>query len=76
MQSVQKKPTNLSLDPELLQEARGFGINLSMAAELGLRQAVATAKAAKWQAENAQALASSNDWIETNGLPLENFRQF
>ena len=39
-----KKPTNLSLDAGLLHEARSFGVNLSQAAEAGLRQAVAAAR--------------------------------
>ena len=35
-QPVSKKPTNLSLDQQLLSEARSFGVNLSQAAEAGL----------------------------------------
>ncbi|MCB1417342.1 MAG: type II toxin-antitoxin system CcdA family antitoxin, partial [Nitratireductor sp.] len=45
-QGTLKKPTNLSLDPDLLAEARSFGVNLSQSAEDGLRQAVRRAKAA------------------------------
>jgi antitoxin CcdA len=75
-QSTTKKPTNLTLDPSLLMEARSFGINLSEAAEAGLRRAVADAKARAWQRENADALASSNAWSEAHGLPLDQYRQF
>lgn len=57
-QSVPKKPTNQSLDQRLLSEARSFGVNLSQAAEAGLRDAVQKAKA--WKRENAKALQSSN----------------
>jgi len=71
-----KKPTNLSLDKALLVEAKELKINLSNAAEAGLRQAVASAKSARWKADNAQALDSSNDWVEKKGLPLERYRQF
>lgn len=39
-QSVPKKPTNLTLDQNLLSEARSFGVKLSQATELGLRDAV------------------------------------
>ncbi|EYR81033.1 MAG: type II toxin-antitoxin system CcdA family antitoxin [Proteobacteria bacterium] len=70
-QSTTKKPTNLTLDPSL-----PFGINLSEAAEAGLRRAVADAKARAWQRENADALASSNAWSEAHGLPLDQYRQF
>jgi post-segregation antitoxin (ccd killing protein) len=37
-QSVRKKPTNLSLDQGLWNEARSLGVNLSQAAESGLKQ--------------------------------------
>ncbi|MCZ4291529.1 type II toxin-antitoxin system CcdA family antitoxin [Hoeflea alexandrii] len=75
-QTAPRKPTNLTLDPSLLTEARSFGVNLSQAAEAGLRRAVAEAKAQAWQRENVAALASSNEWVETHGLPLEKYRQF
>lgn len=71
-----RKPANLTLDAALLEEARGLGLNLSAAAEQGVRAAVAEAKAARWQAENAAALASSNAWVEANGLPLSRHRPF
>lgn len=74
--SIPKKPTNLTLDPSLLTEARSFGVNLSQAAEAGLRHAVAAAKAKAWKQENAAALASSNAWVELHGLPLDQYRQF
>jgi antitoxin CcdA len=71
-----RKPTNLSLDPALLHEARELGVNLSRAAEAGLRVAVREAKAEAWRRENADAIASSDAWVEANGLPLERYRQF
>lgn len=71
-----RKATNLTLDPVLLMEARSFGVNLSKAAEAGLRRAVAAAKVEAWQRENAAAMASSNAWIEAQGLPFDAYRQF
>jgi len=75
-QSAPKKPTNLTLDQQLLSEARSFGVNLSQAAEAGLRRAVKDAKSAAWRRENSKALADSNRWVEENGLPLEKYRRF
>lgn len=75
-QNAARKPTNLTLDPSLLTEARSFGVNLSQAAEAGLRRAVAEAKAQAWRRENAEALASSNAWVDAHGLPLDQYRQF
>lgn len=71
-----KKPTNLSLDKSLLAEAKELDINLSNAAEAGIRSAVAETKAERWKRENAAAIESSNRWVEKNGLPLERYRMF
>ena len=71
-----KKPTNLSIDSMLLKEARALGINISRSAEAGIAEAVKLSKQQKWLKENANALRSSNDFVETNGLPLAKFRKF
>jgi antitoxin CcdA len=71
-----KKPTNLSLSAELLADARELNINLSKAAEAGLRQHIARARSERWKAENKSAMKSSNQWVEDHGLPLDRHRQF
>lgn len=71
-----KRATNLTLNAALVEEARALGLNLSEAAESGLRAAVAQARAARWRKENAKALASSNAWVEAHGLPLDRYRPF
>jgi antitoxin CcdA len=71
-----KKPTNLSLDSDLINAARTLEINLSKAAEDGVRNAVAREKAALWKKENRDAIESSNRWVETNGVPLERYKRF
>lgn len=76
MSSQARKPTNLSLDAVLLSEARALKINLSRAAEAGVRRAVSQARAKQWQTENAPALESSNAYVEEHGLPLERLRPF
>lgn len=76
MNAQPRKPTNLSLDSALLTEARALNVNLSRAAEEGVRAAVTAAKVERWKAENAKALQSSNSYVEKHGLPLEGFRQF
>lgn len=73
---AQKKPANLSLSAVLLDEARDLGLNLSAAAEEGLRRAVTEARATRWREENAEALASSNAWVTEHGLPLTRHRPF
>jgi antitoxin CcdA len=76
METRTRKSTNLSLDPALLAEARALDVNLSRAAEDGLRAAVARERAARWLAENAAALDGYNAYVEANGLPLDRYRQF
>jgi antitoxin CcdA len=71
-----KKAANLSLNEELLLEAKARGINLSKAAERGLSQAIAEQRAAEWLADNKAALESSNEYVEKHGLPLARYRQF
>ncbi|KAE8440245.1 type II toxin-antitoxin system CcdA family antitoxin [Vreelandella piezotolerans] len=71
-----RKPTNLSLDSALLKEAKALGINVSRSAGAGIAEAVKRHKQKKWLKENANALASSNAYVEANGLPLARHRQF
>lgn len=66
----------LSVDATLLAAAQQEGIDASRAAEEGLRAALRRAQAAAWRRENAEAIASSNAWIEEHGLPLERYRPF
>ena len=73
---MNKRATNLTIDPVLLEEARALNINLSATLEASLREAVRKEKAAKWLEENRAAIQSSNEWVEKNGLPLEKYRQF
>ena len=54
---IRRKPTNLSLEVELVAEARRLGISLSRAAEAGLRRAVAEEAKQRWQKRMPRASA-------------------
>lgn len=69
---IQKRATNLSLDQALLKDARALGVNISAAAEQGVRQALREA----WLEENREAMEAWGQWVEENGLPLEMSRMF
>jgi antitoxin CcdA len=71
-----RRATNVTLPVDLLTQARELGLNVSQACERGLKAEIAKSLAARWVAENRDALASSNDYVERNGLPLSEFRQF
>ena len=75
MNAPSRKSANLTLDSALLSQAKALNINLSRAAEQGVRAAVAQARSEQWVAENAAALESSNAYVEEHGLPLDRFRQ-
>lgn len=71
-----RKAANLSLDEDLVSEARALDINISRAAENGIALALKAERERRWRAENADAVDDMNRYIEKNGLPLSNWRQF
>jgi antitoxin CcdA len=71
-----KRPTNVSLPSDLIDEARRLNINISQACERGLEQQVAKSRAEQWQEENRGAIEYWNAWVEEHGLPLAEYRQF
>ncbi len=73
---VKRRATNITLPVDLLLEARAIGLNVSQACEQGLKAEIARTRGAQWLEENREALRSSNDYVERNGLPLSEFRQF
>ncbi|GLS30430.1 antitoxin CcdA [Mesorhizobium albiziae] len=72
----QRKPTNMSIDSNLIAEAKELEVNISRAAEAGIAKAVADEKARRWLEENKEAIESSNRYVEENGLPLAKYRPF
>ncbi|MDP9095189.1 MAG: type II toxin-antitoxin system CcdA family antitoxin [Pseudomonadota bacterium] len=73
---AKRRATNVTLPVELVALARELGLNVSQACEKGLKAEVAKRRAAQWQEENREAIASYNDWFERNGIPLAEYRQF
>lgn len=71
-----RRPANVTLSSELLDEAKQLGINISKACENGLASELAAVRKAKWLEENGEAIAEWNEWVDTNGLPLARYRQF
>ena len=74
--SPSRKAVNLSIDADLLAEAKALGVNVSRAAEAGIAGAVKAEKERRWKEENREAIESSNRWVEEHGLPLAKYRQF
>lgn len=74
--SAPKKATNLSINSDLLRQAKELHINLSQTVEDYLADLVREAKQQQWLAENADFIAAYNKRVEKEGLPLEQYRTF
>ena len=77
-QSIAKvrKPTSVSLDRALVEEARELGVNVSRAAEDGLAAALKAERTRRWKAENAEAIREYNEFVEREGILLSEHRMF
>lgn len=71
-----RRATNVSLDQSLVKAARELEINLSRACEKGLAGEIKATREARWLEENAEAIESSNRYVEKHGLPLAKYRLF
>jgi len=71
-----KKATNITLSADVLTEAKAMGINISQACDQFLRTLVREERERRWQEENADFIAAYNQTVETEGLPLEQWRTF
>ncbi|MCJ9670282.1 MULTISPECIES: type II toxin-antitoxin system CcdA family antitoxin [unclassified Neorhizobium] len=76
MSQSARKAANLSLDSNLVSEARELKINVSRAAEEGITKAIKAERERLWRLENAEAIRLENEYIEKHGLPLAKYRQF
>ncbi|MGR5287801.1 type II toxin-antitoxin system CcdA family antitoxin [Vibrio maritimus] len=71
-----KKATNLSLNSELLSEAKRLNINLSATMEKALEQEVRKRLKAEWLEQNAEAIDACNELTEKHGLFSDSHRVF
>ena len=71
-----KKPTNLSVNQELLAEAKSLKINLSATFEAALEQEVKARKRESWLQENRKAIEAMNAFTEKHGLFSDKYRPF
>lgn len=71
-----KKATNITLSADVLREAKALGINISQACDQFLRELVRQERQRRWQEDNAEFIAAYNRTVETEGLPLEEWRSF
>ena len=69
-----KKPTNLSINSDLLAKARGLNLNLSATLENALADEVRKAERAQWLKKNRNAIDACNRLAEEKGLFSDSYR--
>ena len=73
---MSRSKTSITMDDDLLAEAREYGINVSSAARDGVAAVVKAERQRRWKEENRAGIEEYNAWIEKNGLPFGNIRAF
>lgn len=63
-----KKSVNLSIDAELLADAKHFGTNMSAVLEAALRAELRDKRVQKWREENREAIEAGNAQLERDGM--------
>ena len=71
-----KKSANLSVNAELLLQAKQLNINLSQTLEQHLAEIIRQAQRSQWLAENQSALDEYNRRIEKHGTFSDGLRRF
>ena len=73
--SAAKKPTNLTVNSDLLSRARKMNINLSATLEKALVAELKSAEKQRWLKNNKKAISALNNLSEKNGLFSDAYRE-
>ena len=71
-----KKAANVSINSDLLQQAKVLKINLSATLEDELAHLIRQKRRAQWLDENRPALEDYNAFVEKHGVFSDGLRQF
>lgn len=74
--SAPKRPTNVSVNADLLRQARELNINLSHALEERLIERILAERQRRWLDENKVAIEDYNRRVELEGVFSDDLRQF
>jgi len=69
-----KKPTNLTINSDLLSQAKEMKLNLSATLESALADALKIKKQEQWKEDNKEAINSYNEHISEYGLFSDGIR--
>ena len=71
-----KKPTNLTVNSDLLNQAKHMKINISLTLENALVETLKNKKKDEWISENKEAIELYNEKVSTYGLFSDEMRTF
>jgi antitoxin CcdA len=71
-----KRAVNLSIDAELVSEAKAAGANMSALLERALKDELKQRRSEKLRAENRQAIQKHNQLVRKHGLLSDDWRKF
>jgi antitoxin CcdA len=74
--TVAKRATNVTVRSDLLEAARGYGINLSATLEAALSEELRRMRQEKWLGDNREAIAAYNEHVEKHGVFSDSLRKF
>ena len=74
--NARKKSANLSINSDLLRQAKESHINLSRALEQKLLEILLEEKRRKWKADNREAIEAYNQRIKRDGAFSDGLRGF
>ncbi len=71
-----KKASNLSINSDLLRQAKALDINLSATLEAALKVKVQELRAQQWLEENQEAISAYNESVAERGVFSDGLRSF
>ena len=74
--SAPKRAANVSIRSDLLDAARVAQVNLSATLEHALVEELKLIEHQKWRAQNREAIAAYNDYVEESGVFSDSARSF
>lgn len=71
-----KRAANLTLSTDILAAAKALDINISQVCDAHLREVVQLEQERRWREEHADFISAYNAVLETEGMPLDEWRGF
>ena len=75
-ENAPKKPTNLTVNTDLLSQAKALGINISSILEAALIETLKKTKRDQWLKENEGSIQAYNEALNQNGAFSDGNRTF